>query len=205
MNRLRVAAMLALAAGIGTGVIAQDQKESSVLERASIDKPVKTFALKDVSKELKEGEKEDAAIVDTAKLKEKKNVILFFMSEKCAVTWRYEKRVGQLLKDTAKKDVAYYAVRCSAADTCDSIKKFAETRNFDMPILNDEKGEMTKFYGVRNTPSFVVVDKKGVLRYKGGFDDSADEKAVSKTYLKDAVAAVLESKEVPIKETRALG
>ena len=74
--------------------------------------------------------------------------MLFFMSEKCSVTWRYEKRVGQLLKDMAKKDVAFYGVRCSAADTCDGLKKFAETRNFDMPILNDEKGEMTKFYGV---------------------------------------------------------
>ena len=205
-RRAPLAALLALTVGVGAAVVAQEPKEKPAApEKATIDKTVKEFALKDISKELKEGEKEDAAIVDLGKVKEKKNVVLFFMSEGCAVTWKYEKRVGQLMKTMKGKDVAFFGVRCSAKDTCDSIKKFAETRNFAMPILNDEKGEMTKFYGVRNTPAFVVVDQKGVLRYKGGFDDSAEESSVQKTYLKNAVAAVLENKEVTDKETRALG
>lgn len=201
----RIAAMVALAV-VGAGVMAQEQKQSETApKQAAIDKPVKAFALKDFAKELKEGEKDDAAVVDLAKIAQKKNVVLFFMSETCSVTWKYEKRVGQLMKDLAKKDVAFYGVRCSANDTCDKLKKFAETRNFAMPLLNDEKGEMTKFYGIHQTPSFVVVDKKGVLRYKGGFDDSADESGVMKTYLKDALAAVMEGKTVTDKETRALG
>jgi peroxiredoxin len=204
--RARLAAVLALTLGVGAGVVAQEQQPAAAVpDKAAVDKPVKAFALKDIAKELKEGEKEDAAVVDTAKLKDKKNAVIFFMSEKCSVTWRYEKRVGQLMKDLAKKDVAFYAVRCSAADTPEQIKKFAETRNFDMPILNDEKGEMTKFYGVRQTPTFVVVDKKGVLRFKGGFDDNADESNVKNPYVKNAVAAVLEGKDVPVKESRVLG
>jgi peroxiredoxin len=204
--RAPLAAILALTIGVGAGVFAQGQKpESAAPEKAAVDKPAKTFALKDIAKELKEGEKEDAAIVDTAKLKDKKAAVIFFMSEKCGTTWKYEKRVGQLMKDNAKKDVAFYAVRCSARDTPDQIKKFAEQRNFDMPILNDEKGEMTKFYGFVNTPAFVVLDKKGVLRFKGGFDDSAEEANVKNTYVKDALAAVLEGKEVPVKESRVLG
>jgi peroxiredoxin len=205
--RSRLAAILALTIGVGAGVVAQEQKPAAQAppEKATVDKPVKTFALKDIAKELKEGEKEDAAIVDTAKLKDKKAAVLFFMSEKCSVTWRYEKRIGELMKDLEKKDVAFYAVRCSAADTTEGIKKFAETRNFDMPILNDEKGEMTKFYGVRQTPTFVVVDKKGVLRFKGGFDDSPDESGVKQAYVKNAVTAVLDGKDVAVKEARVFG
>ena len=204
--RAPLAAILALTIGVGASVVAQEQKpEAAVPEKATIDKPVKNFVLKDVAKELKEGEKEEAAIVNTAKLKDKKAAVMFFMSEKCSVTWRYEKRVGQLLKDFAKKDVAFFGVRCSAADTPEGLKKFAETRNFAMPILNDEKGEMTKFYGFRNTPAFIVVDKSGVLRYKGGFDDSPDETGVKNAYVKNAVEAILAGKDVPIKEARVFG
>jgi hypothetical protein len=101
--------------------------------------------------------------------------------------------------------VAFYAVRCSANDSPDAIKKFAEQRNFDMPILNDAKGELTKFYGIRNTPAFAVVDKKGVLRFKGGFDDNPDEARVRKPYLRDAIVAVMEGKDVSVKESPVFG
>ena len=178
---------------------------SDVPEKAAIDKPAADFTLKNLAKELKAGEKEDAARVALSSFKDKKNVVLFFMSEKCRATWMYEKRIGKLMKDMEKKDVAFAAVRCSAKDTPESILKFAEARNFDMPLLNDEEGKMTAFFGIRNTPTFAVLDKKGVLRYKGGFDDSANEASVTKTYLVDAVNAVLEGKDVPVKESRAVG
>jgi peroxiredoxin len=178
---------------------------SDVPEKATMDKPVADFKLKNLAKEVKSGEPEDANKLALSTFKDKKNVVLFFMSEKCRATWMYEKRVGKLMKDNEKKDVAFVAVRCSANDTPEGILKFAEARNFDMPLLNDEKGEMTKFFGVRNTPTFVVLDKKGVLRYKGGFDDSANEANVKAAYLPDAVNAVLAGKDVPVKESRAVG
>ena len=174
-------------------------------EKAELDKPTADFKLKDLAYEAKPKDKEDAAIVALSGFKNKKNVVLFFMSEKCRATWKYETRVGKLMKELEKKDVAFAAVRCSAKDTPEGLVKFADARNFDMPVLNDENGEMTKFFGVRNTPTFVVLDKRGVLRYRGGFDDSADEAAVKATYVADAVNALLASKDVPVKESRAVG
>ena len=128
----------------------------------------------------------------------------FFMSERCGTTWKYEKRLGKLMKQY-NKDVAFLGVRCSANDTAESIRKFAETRNFDMPILNDEKGELSKFFKITNTPTFTLIDKKGVLRYRGSFDDDPEEDSVKKTYLADAVKAVLDSKDVAVKTTRPFG
>jgi peroxiredoxin len=174
-------------------------------EKGEIDKPTADFKLKNLAHEPKTGEKEDANKIALSSFKDKKNVVLFFMSEKCRATWMYEKRVGKLMKDVEKKDVAFAGIRCSAKDTEEGLVKFADTRNFDMPILNDEKGEMTKFFGIRNTPSFVVLDKKGILRYKGGFDDNANETAVTANYLPQAVEALLAGKDVPVKESRAVG
>lgn len=174
-------------------------------EKAEIDKPAADFKLKNLTHEPKAGEKEEASQIALASFKGKKNVVLFFMSEKCRATWLYEKRVGKLMKDMEKKDVAFAGIRCSAKDTPEGLVKFADTRNFDMPILNDESGELTKFFGVRNTPTFVVLDKKGVLRYRGGFDDNANETAVTASYLPQALEALLAGKDVPVKESRAVG
>ena len=197
------------AAGIGViacaVALAQGAKDADKLSKYEIDKPVAAeFKLRDVTHDLKATEKPDAAMVALSSFKDKKPVVLFFMSERCGTTWKYEKRLGQLMKKNSK-DVAFMGVRCSANDSAESIRKFCETRNFEMPVLNDEKGDLSKFFKVTNTPTFTLIDNKGVVRYRGSFDDSAEESGVMKTYLADAVKAVLDSKEVAIKTTRPFG
>ena len=194
-------AMLGCVSFLSVFAVADD----SIPPKATMDKPVKSFVLKDVMYDAKKGASPEAANVDFSKVIGKKTSVLFFMSEGCTVTWRYEKRVGALMKEMASKDVAFFGFRCSETDTPQSIRKFAETRNFAMPVLNDDKGEVAKFYGVVQTPTFVVIDKKGVMRYRGSFDDNADENDVHKNYLRTALNSVLNLKEVAIKNTRVFG
>lgn len=212
MVRPRWGLLTALALGIVTSanVLAyQDAKETKPDEKkpvvAELDKPVKDFALKDLAKKLKAGEKEDARIVKLSQFKDKQPVILFFMNENCGATWRYEKRVGDLMAKYGKKDMAFLGVRCTQGSTEEGLLKFADARNFAMPILNDDKGEMTRYFKAVATPTFVLIDKKGVYRYFGGFDDSVDETKVENKYLPDAVTAMLASKDIAVKRTRALG
>ena len=187
------------------GMTAWAVTADEIPEKATMDKPVKSFMLKDVMTDLKPGMKPESAMVTLEKYKGKKEVVLFFMSEQCSVTWRYEKRIGKLMSDMSKKDVAFVGVRCSANDTPQSIRKFAETRNFAMPVLNDDKGEVAKFFSIVQTPTFAVIDKTGVLRYRGSFDDNPNEGSAKKLYLRDAVASVLDSKDVAVKMTKPFG
>ena len=204
-------ALLALGAIACANVNAQEPAKRPKAEadtkpmQAEIGKPVKDFKLKDLTKELKDGEKEEKALVTLSKFKDKKPVVLFFLSEKCSVTWRYEKRVGELVGKYGGKDVQFFGVRCSANDTEESIVKFAESKNFGMPVLNDAKGEVARFFKVRSTPTFVVIDKKGTMRYFGSFDDEPQENDVKAKYLPNAIVAVLSGKDVPMKETRPFG
>jgi peroxiredoxin len=197
--KTRISALLGLV--VLSGLV---YAQTSTANKATIDKPVSDFKLKDVMHDTKDGDKPGASEVALVQFKEKKPVVLFFMSERCGTTWRYEKRLGKLMKDHSK-DVAFLGIRCSANDTSESIRKFAETRNFAMPVLNDEKGEVTSYYKVTNTPTFVLLDKEGVMRYRGSFDDNADESAVKDKYLLDAITAVLSNKVVAMKMTRPFG
>jgi peroxiredoxin len=206
-----VAAAFAVCTLTGIAVVAQQSTPAPSAqtekkpEKAAIDKPVTDFKLRDLNHEKKDDEKPGADQIALADYKDKKPVVLFFMSEKCGTTWRYEKRMGELMQKYGKKDVTFLGVRCSANDTPQDLCKFAESKNFVMPLLNDEQGKMTDYFNVHNTPSFVLIDKKGVLRYFGSFDDAPDEPDVTKHYLPDAVTAVLGDKMVAVKQTRPFG
>jgi peroxiredoxin len=205
--RFGVAAALAACGLAGIAILAGQSSAAPSdpkAGKAAVDKAVTDFKLVDLTHEKKAGEKPDAAAIALSSFKEKKPVVLFFMSEQCSVTWRYEKRFGQLMQKFGK-NVSILGVRCSANDTPKSICKFAESKNFVVPLLNDENGKMTSYFGVHNTPSFAVIDKKGVLRYFGSFDNAPDEPDVTKRYLPDAVAAVIGDKEVPVKQTAPFG
>ena len=55
----------------------------------------------------------------------------------------------------------------------------------------DESQKIGHAYGATNTPQFFVLDKERKIRYLGAMDDNQDEAKVKKTYLKDAVEALL--------------
>ena len=214
MDKRKAAAWLALAAfgASGAAVTAQQKATAPVpnlaaSDHATIDRPMKNFTLKDIARESKLGDKNDKAEesnISLASYKNKKAVVLFFMSEKCGTTWKYEKRVGRLQQKYGK-DIAFLGVRCSANDTPQELCKFAEAKNFDMPLLNDDKGKLATYFKIVCTPSFALIDKQGVLRYFGSFDDAREEAQVKKSLLPDAVSSILTDKVVAIKTSRPFG
>lgn len=163
---------------------------------AKLDQPVPNIKLSDVisGKEISLGQ-----------YKGKKPVVAMFISDTCGTTWRYEKRVGEFQKKYGKK-VVLLGVHSNANGTDDAIKKYAEARNFAAPVLNDRtKNELAAWVDARNTPTVLVIDKKGILRYQGSWDDSAMEENVKQQFAVAAVDAVLAGKPVAVKSNRPFG
>ncbi len=196
LGRLMVIALLCTAA------FAQDDKKPA---RAKMDEAVTDFKLKDVMKD-------EETYVTLSEFKDKKVVVLYYVSDKCPVTWAYERRTGKLMEDFRKQDVVWLGIRSSAKDTAEEIRKYAESKNYEIPVLFDDKNLIADFYNVRVTPAYVVIDKSGVMRYRGACDDLQtgknfkDTEATPKAqYLRDALTAVLDGKDVPVKETKGYG
>ena len=205
-TRWGLLAALALCAAAGSTVIAQETKKpADKPEKFTIDKPTRDFKLKDLFYEKKEDDKPEAEFISLSQFKGKKAIVLYFMSENCGTTRLYDKRVGDLVKEYTEKDLQVMGVRCSAADTPEGLKKWVEAKNFNIPLLNDEKGALTSYFKVTRTPTFVLIDKKGVVRYWGSFDDTGEEEQVSERYLPKAVVAVMENQPIKEKQTRPFG
>lgn len=95
--------------------------------------------------------------------------------------------------------VGVIALDASAGETTEGIAEFAKKRELSLPIALDASGTSADVFGTRVTTTTVVIDKDGVLRYRGQFGDDHH------TYAQDALRAVLASEDVPVQETRQKG
>ncbi len=92
-------------------------------------------------------------------------------------------------------------------DSFAEMEPFATEHGWKFPYLYDgETQRVTTAYGAQATPHVFVFDAKRELRYCGRMDDAGRAfGAVEKSYLIDAVDAVLAGREVAEKMTRAVG
>jgi peroxiredoxin len=107
---------------------------------------------------------------------------------------RFQKLAGEL-KDKA----TMVAVDASATDNAQRVEDFIKARKFSVPVFMDSDGRTADLFGVRLTTTTVVIDKSGALRYWGQFGGEANPAAES------ALRAVLDGKDVAVKETTASG
>ena len=202
----RSLALLAVAFAATAAFGQEKGKANQDPPKAKMDEAVADFKLKDVMQD-------EEKFVTLSEFKDKKVVVLYFVSDKCPITWKYEKRTGKLFEDFLKKDVVFLGVKSSAADTAESIRKYCESKNYEFPVLLDEKNRLADHLGVRVTPIYVVIDKKGILRYKGAFDEKQKaaktvndaEDTVKNHYVREALNAILEGKDVTTKEVAGYG
>jgi hypothetical protein len=79
------------------------------------------------------------------------------------------------------------------------------------PVLLDENGKVGKTYGATNTPHLYVIDKAGILRYRGAVDNSPDGEAQSPKggtlirYVDVALEALSVGRPIETPETKAYG
>ena len=141
-----------------------------------------------------------------------KTILLDFWSIECPVSKGYEARLTQLANDYSSKGVVFLAVNANsgeiADDTYAKIKDYVKKEKVPYTILIDKKNVVADRFDAQTTPHIFVIDDKGKLRYAGGVDDDEtfkkDAKAV-KSFVRDALDAVLAGKEPPQTTTKPHG
>ncbi|HLY76158.1 MAG TPA: redoxin domain-containing protein [Planctomycetota bacterium] len=173
---------------------AQEGKASDAL----LDQPLKDFKLRDLTKDAD-------TWISLSDYRDKKAVVLIFTSYTCDACADYENRMLKLIRDFAGRDVVFLGVRSSADDDAAGMRKYAEAKGFKIPFLEDTRNVLAAALDVLVTPTFYVIDKRGILRYRGAYDESLKEARAQKTYVHDALKAVLDGREVALKTTRTIG
>jgi thiol-disulfide isomerase/thioredoxin len=134
-------------------------------------------------------------------------VVVVFLANHCPVVVEYDDRIIDFANDYRGKNVKVVGVAVSnqKQDQIPGIKGHIQEKKIPYVYGYDETQAIGKAYGATNTPQFFVLDKDRVIRYMGALDDSQTESKVTKTYLRDAVDAVLSGKTPAVQETRPKG
>ncbi|MEW6086106.1 MAG: redoxin domain-containing protein [Chloroflexota bacterium] len=131
-------------------------------------------------------------------------VVLNFWSAECPYSVRTDEL---LLKWRARwgSDVTVLAVAMNRNESIEMVKAAATARG-NLTVLNDANLAVTDLYGVEVTPHIHIIDRAGILRYRGAVDDvTFRQRVATRFFLEEAVEALLAGKRLEIDETPAYG
>lgn len=151
----------------------------------------------------------DGKTYSLADSKDKLSVVVFTCNQ-CPYAKAFEPRLIEIAKAYQRKGVAFYAINPNddnryAEETLANLKARAVSKGYPFPYLKDGDSSVARAYGARVTPHVFLVDKKGVVRYRGYIDDSAKPGERTNTGLTNALDALLSNKDVAETSTRAFG
>ncbi len=100
-----------------------------------------------------------------------KVVVLAFLGTECPLCKLYAPRLAELAKAYEQRGVAFVGIDSNRQDAVTEIASFARVHEINFPILKDLNQVVADSVGATRTPEIVVLDAKGIVRYRGRIDD----------------------------------
>ncbi len=156
----------------------------------------------------------DGNYISLSDYPEAEGVVVVFTCNHCPYAQAWEQRIIDLHNDYAKKGYPVIAINPNdesivPGDSYENMVKRAKEKNYPFPYLKDDEQEVYPKYGATHTPHFYLLDKKNddfFVKYIGAIDNNyKDASAVTETYLRDAIDAVIDGKKPDPQTTKALG
>ncbi len=144
-------------------------------------------------------------------VKGEKGTLVIFSCNSCPWVVAWEDRITEIGNAYEKKGFGVIVINSNdpqsvSGDGLDEMTKRSKKLGFTFPYVVDATSDVARAFGATRTPEVFLFDNGGVLVYHGAIDDDAkNPERVEAHYLKDALEAILQEKEVGRKETKALG
>ncbi len=130
--------------------------------------------------------------------------VLLFWSGRCPVSRRYREATEALIRDYGGR--VRFAFVLNGDEPGRDLFDMLDAAELTVPALRDGEHALANQLGVWVTPSALVFDAQGSLRYRGPIDDDrAAKDREAAPYLRDALQAVLAGRDVESAEPRAFG
>jgi len=99
-------------------------------------------------------------------MKGKNALFLIFWATWCPVCKTEIPRLKEIHATYAPKGMPLIAINTGVNDSPKKVQKYLESHEISYPVIFDEGNRITKLYGVQGTPTVIIVDKGGIVRYR---------------------------------------
>jgi len=153
----------------------------------------------------------DGNMATLANNRGKVGTLVVFTCNHCPFVKAWQTRMVKIANDCMKRDIGVVFVNSNdpiaiPEDALEPMKNLAKTQGYTFPYVMDGSSELARAFGASRTPEAFLFDRASKLVYHGTIDDNTyDAMAVKKSYLKDAVEALLAGKAIPQADTKSVG
>jgi peroxiredoxin len=131
-------------------------------------------------------------------------IIVNFWSCECPHSERTDNAVMAMLVQW-RDDVAMLSIASNRSENVEALKNAADARRLPT-VLIDAQCSVADLFEAQTTPHVYLIDREGVLRYKGAFDDATFRNRMpTRFFLDEAVESLLEGHLPTLTESSAYG
>ena len=137
--------------------------------------------------------------------------VVVFTCNHCPYALAWHERLLAVARDYEQRGARVVFVNPNDAeryprDSFDAMReRVAADGGWPAPYLRDESQEVARAYDAKTTPDVFVFDSEGVLRYRGAPDADHMDDALGAAWLRGALDAVLDGRDVTEPETTPVG
>ncbi|HLL89790.1 MAG TPA: redoxin domain-containing protein [Tepidisphaeraceae bacterium] len=137
--------------------------------------------------------------------------VLYFTSVRCPTANRYARRFAELARqhggDPRVQVLAVQTLPANSDVSLTEVRVQAKVSGWTCPTLMDRGATLAKAFGVTHTPTIVVLDPSGTVRYRGALDDdaAAGGGGATRPWATEAIHHVLAGGSVPVSSTPTVG
>jgi len=143
----------------------------------------------------------------------KKGTLVIFSCNACPYAKAWEDRIVALGNSFSQKGIGVIQINANdpqrvSDDSFEKMVERAKAKGMKFPYVVDATSNVARAFGATRTPEIYLFDGSNKLVYTGAVDgNSEDASAVEagEHFLKTALEAVLLSKPIAIKKTKAIG
>jgi hypothetical protein len=141
--------------------------------------------------------------------KSDKALVIINFSANCPISNKLGPELARLERDYASKQVAFLFVTSIAGETTPDIMEYVSKYQLKSPVVHDADGALAKILRATTTTEAFVLDAARTLVYRGAINDEYglgySKDASARTYLRDALDAVLSGESPAVAATTAPG
>jgi len=133
-----------------------------------------------------------------------KIVVVNFWSAECPWAEKADRELNEY-QSAWGEEVSLWSVVSNANESRDLLLKAAVERGLPF-VLHDANQQIADLYGALTTPHLFILDRGGILRYQGAFNDvTFRQRTPTRHYLREAVEALMDSRNPDPAQTQSYG
>lgn len=113
----------------------------------------------------------DGALIESGEIIGNKPLFLVFWATWCPNCKREIPHINKLAEEFGPqggkgKGMEFLGINVGVNDSEKKVRRYAKKYTMDYPIYFDKDSNLTKRFKVQGTPTIIIVDKSGIVRYR---------------------------------------